>query len=527
MAIPPIRSLGKLNLAANGMTLLALLGAAFPVYHLYKRRTQPGAVYLLLLCIALVIYPFNLILLEGESAVLLRLSVVAAVAPLYFLALFSYLRFAPSYWARIRLCVLVYLSMAVTAPWLWGDLFIDFPQVQPRADIKEYVYKHGPIVWVMKVCSYALVLVAGAAVLQRFNSSRSNGAHVLSMAVFPLCTALLDLLAVLVGFSTYHGVTAFQVSATLTLFVLSYALMRHQMLERVPVSRNTLMSYLREGICVISEQGEVADCNDAMATMIGVSMEELSGQSADAVLPKAILSLLTAYRGHGKVHDVEVKLNSGSLYLSITVTSLEDGVTLLLSATDITERKLMLEGVSAKAGELRDVNEQLEAMSVTDPLTGLGNRRKLQNALRDSRQSVDAQPMGLIMVDIDHFKAINDTHGHDAGDLVLIALAAAMADVSRENDLVVRWGGEEFVVLMVGSDERRLQVAAERMRLHIRQLSIALRNGVTLQVTASIGATMMRPGQSSESALRDVDRLMYAAKQNGRDCVRSSRRAVA
>ena len=127
------------------------------------------------------------------------------------------------------------------------------------------------------------------------------------------------------------------------------------------------------------------------------------------------------------------------------------------------------------------------------------------------------------MVDIDHFKVINDTHGHAAGDAVLVRLAQTMKDTCRDNDLIVRWGGEEFVVLLHDSDEKRLQQAAERLRLHIRRLVIDLENGVTLQVTASIGASMIRAGQGPESALRLVDQLLYEAKQEGRDRVISGR----
>ena len=237
--LQPHQEIGNLNFAANGMTVLALLGAAFPIYHLYKNRTEPGAVYVLALCVALVVYPFNLILFEGESAVLVRFTVVAVVAPLYFLALFAYLRYAPAHWQRIKLGLLAYMCAAVTAPWVCGDLYVDFAQLQPDAAIRQYVYEHGPVVWIMKICSYGLVLVAGGAVLHRFISSRSNRVHVLSLAVFPLCTALFDLIAVLIGFSTYHGVTMMQISGTITLFVLSYALMRHQMLVRVRCETST------------------------------------------------------------------------------------------------------------------------------------------------------------------------------------------------------------------------------------------------------------------------------------------------
>jgi len=515
-----------LNLAANGMTILAFLGAAIPVYILYQKREEPGALYLMALCLALVVYSCNLILFNDETAVLLRFSVVSQVAPLYFLAVFAYLRFAPTQWHTIRLAIFSYMALMLAAPWLTGDAYLSFAAGQPYADIREYVYAHGPIVWGMKLISYTFVLIAGIAVVVRFSSSRANRAHIVSLAIFPLITVLSDLLAVLSGFSTYHGITVMQISATCTLFALSYALTRHEMLERVPVSRNTLMSYLREGVCVIGEQGEIADCNATFAAMIGIKTSTLLGALSTRVLPESLLTQLDSHRRNETVRDVEVALEQDKGFLSVSVSSIEGGSSLLLTTSDITERKLLLENVANTASELQDTNLQLKEMSLTDPLTGLSNRRRLQNELKSVCGDDASCSIGLIMIDIDHFKTVNDTHGHDAGDQVLLELAKAMRDTCREEDLLVRWGGEEFVVLLPESDERRLQIAAERLRLHIRQMTIELRNAVTLRVTASIGATLIRPQQSPESALRKVDKLLYEAKRDGRDCVKTSARAA-
>jgi len=509
------------------MTVLAFLGAAIPVYILYKKRAESGALYLMALCLALVVYSCNLILFADESAVLLRFSVVSQVAPLYFLSVFAYLRFAPTRWRQIRLAIFSYMAVMLTAPWVWGDAYISFSAQQPYADIREYAYTHGPIVWVMKLSSYAFVLTACIAVAARFSSSRANRAHVTALAIFPFVTILSDLLAVISGFSTYHGITVMQISATCTLFALSYALTRHEMLERVPVSRNTLMSYLREGICVIGVKGEISDCNATFAAMIGTQTNRLLGASSDRVLPEALLSLLTAHRDDDRVHDVEVNLDAQKRVLSVSVSSIEEGSSLLLTTSDITERKRQIETVTNTASELQNTNQQLEEMSFTDPLTGLGNRRKLQSVLKEISFNDSMSSTGLIMIDLDHFKSVNDTHGHDAGDQVLLELANAMREACRVEDILVRWGGEEFVVLLPDSDSRRMQIAAERLRLHIRQLKIELRNAVTLRITASIGATLIQPKQSPESALRKVDKLLYEAKRDGRDCVKTNTRAAA
>ena len=261
--------------------------------------------------------------------------------------------------------------------------------------------------------------------------------------------------------------------------------------------------------------------------MINIASTSLLGKPANHVLPEVLIGLVDAHRRNETVRDAEVALGDEKKVLSVCVTSIEGSGSLVLTTTDVTERKLLLENVAHTATELQNANEQLEEMTLTDPLTGLGNRRKLQTVLQEDYAKPTANTAGLIMIDIDHFKAVNDTHGHEAGDQVLIALAGAMRDTCRENDVLVRWGGEEFIVLLPDSDERRLYIAAERLRLHIRKMNIEVRKNLTLRVTASIGATLIRPKQSPESALRQVDKLLYQAKLDGRDRVKSNNRAAA
>jgi len=153
-----------------------------------------------------------------------------------------------------------------------------------------------------------------------------------------------------------------------------------------------------------------------------------------------------------------------------------------------------------------------------DSLTGLATRPSLQAALQAASSD---ESNGLIVVEVDQFTAITNTHGQSAGDAVLARLAGAMRETCRERDVIVRWGGEEFVILLHNSDEQRLQMAAKRLRSHIRRLVIGLDNGVALQITANIAATLVRSGQSPESALRQVEELIENARREGRLTLRS------
>jgi|GEM_PF-6911062 len=505
------------------MASLALLGAAIPVVHLYKNISMPGAAWLLAGCAVIAIYPLDVLMHLGEAGVRHRFSSITLLAPIYLFSMVAYLRVKPVGWHWIRPVLFLYMLFGVVAPWLPGSWYLSFPVVQPYASFDHYLYRIEDGLWVMKVAGYMMVGSAGFLVVQRLSASRNAGSLLVALAVVPVAAGGADLVASLTGFLPYHGVTSVQVGTTLGLFALSYALLRQRMLVRVPVSRNLLMSHMREGMCVITKAGEVVDCNEALGAIIGVSPNKLIGRISNRVLPEPVLAQLDEYSRSGSVETTELRLDNTDRAVTMSVKSLEEeqaGASLLLTITDVTDQSNELASAAAAADELQQKNERLLALTKIDSLTGLGNRRCLLDEL--SLYANNEARIGLVMVDIDHFKTINDTHGHAAGDAVLVRLAAAMRETCRDNDLIVRWGGEEFVVLLHDSDEQRLQQAAERLRLQIRRLVIDLENSVTLQVTASIGASMVREGQSPDSVLQQVDQLMLEAKRAGRDRVVSN-----
>lgn len=126
--------------------------------------------------------------------------------------------------------------------------------------------------------------------------------------------------------------------------------------------------------------------------------------------------------------------------------------------------------------------------------------------------------LGVIFIDVDHFKAINDSHGHRAGDRVLRMVGRSMAAALRRGDLPIRWGGEEFVCLLPGVDAAGLAAAAERVRMLVSG-SWLDHYGTRLRVTISVGATLARSGESPADLVERADRLMYQSKQAGRNRV--------
>lgn len=182
------------------------------------------------------------------------------------------------------------------------------------------------------------------------------------------------------------------------------------------------------------------------------------------------------------------------------------------------------------AARLRDrLNESLE-LAVTDPLTGLYNRRYLASRLD---QAVDTfqrsgERVALVLFDIDRFKSINDTHGHAAGDFVLKAFARTMKAELRALDIAGRYGGEEFLAILIGADTRAASEAAERVRAAVaRQAFTVKATGELVRVTVSAGVAEIAAGESASRFLRRVDEALYQAKNSGRNQVICAREKAA
>jgi two-component system cell cycle response regulator len=170
---------------------------------------------------------------------------------------------------------------------------------------------------------------------------------------------------------------------------------------------------------------------------------------------------------------------------------------------------------------LRQSLRETIALAVTDPLTGLNNRRFLESHLPlvIERTRMDAKPLAVLIADIDHFKKINDGWGHDAGDRVLREFATRLKDSLRASDLACRFGGEEFVVLMPEADARTAEIIAERLRSMVADTPFDIA-GENIAVTVSAGIAVLDSATDDwETLLKRADRGLYAAKRNGRNQV--------
>ncbi len=168
------------------------------------------------------------------------------------------------------------------------------------------------------------------------------------------------------------------------------------------------------------------------------------------------------------------------------------------------------------------VYDRLNKLAITDSLTGLLNRRAfLERAeLELERSRRHKRELAIIMIDIDHFKSINDSFGHVCGDAVLKKFSSEATAILRKTDIITRWGGEEFLVLVPESGKDKCEAVAEKLRAHTEKISIVA-GKADISITISLGATVLVPESDSiDTMIARADAQLYEAKRSGKNCVR-------
>jgi diguanylate cyclase len=205
--------------------------------------------------------------------------------------------------------------------------------------------------------------------------------------------------------------------------------------------------------------------------------------------------------------------------------------TLVRSTREMQEGKKALEDrLRTSKQEISNLQQNLEAIraeSLTDPLTGLGNRKYFDRALDAAVQLAikQSEPLSLMMLDIDHFKSFNDNYGHLTGDQVLRLVGQSLKQAIKGRDTMARYGGEEFAVVLPDTDLAKAMVVAEQIRRTVMARDLKKKStGETLgRITVSVGVSMLQPGDDMDTLIERADACLYAAKRGGRNRVISER----
>lgn len=278
----------------------------------------------------------------------------------------------------------------------------------------------------------------------------------------------------------------------------------------------TITSTMGSGLYVMDDKGFITFVNDRATQILGFSKEEFLGSNAhdsfhrhtgeitDCPLYNAVNKGITYcqddtfLRKDGRLVDVHVC--SQPLILS------NNSIGAVIVFTDITDRKRM--------------ERELYKMSVTDSMTGLYNRRFMMEMLINNKNQADRHntTFSILMLDIDKFKSINDTYGHETGDDVILKTAVTLKESIRTADIASRWGGEEFLIVLTNTDLEGAKVVAEKIRSQIETLKVE----PLQRITVSVGVASYIKGESLKELIKRADNALYEAKASGRNCVRIS-----
>ncbi|MDP3700689.1 MAG: diguanylate cyclase [Hylemonella sp.] len=343
----------------------------------------------------------------------------------------------------------------------------------------------------------------------------------LTMAVY-LLFALLQAAEVLLGFI---DATA---SAWLTLFYLGgsllfYGLLRSGWSERLaPADPALTLPQTVHG--VLAMVGAYAITGPARGAVLAIlvlvlaySMFSLTPRQARglALFTFILLALTMAWKS--QTEPLRYPLAVEGVHLAFGVIVL-GGISVLSVRMGALRERLR-----RQKQELEASLEQIRLLAIQDELTGLVNRRHMMELVRaeQKRQLRSGEVMSVVLLDLDHFKQINDSHGHQAGDIVLRTFAQSVLPTLRAGDVLARWGGEEFLLALPGIGQKEALQVVQRMRESLAQVSFdAIAPGLRLSFSAGLAAC--QPGDSIEAVIELADKTLYRAKQAGRNCTLSA-----
>lgn len=499
---------------------------AYVMVRLWRNRATPGAVSCLLLFVALSVYLVTLVIAETQ-VVVMHAGYLAStlMAPLLFVTTLAYVGLRHPAWRALS-----WLSVGTVGALAITNIVTDdagtFAAMASAGDVlsRSGIIKDARPTALVTTMWASYVFVLGTIVLALYSliTDARKRQEMVILVMVPFMVFAADASHYAFGFSI-AGTTPTPYALVAGVFIAIAGLFRSSMLDVRPMARSVLIDSIKDGMLAVDQQRRIIDCNQAAAELLERPRESLLGGPATELLPREISALLQC-----SVHlrsELAANVNGTQCWFEVDATPLElrgkrAGVVIVIR--DISERHQARIALAESRRALESANARLVEQSITDPLTGLKNRRFLFQRLNEemSRSQRSGNTLGLLLVDIDHFKRVNDTHGHPVGDQALIEVATTLARTVRDCDVVARLGGEEFAILAVNTEADGLVGLADRVRQAISRVPVARNTTQPMILTVSIGVGFAGPSSNTAEALfAETDRYLYKAKNQGRNRV--------
>lgn len=371
-------------------------------------------------------------------------------------------------------------------------------------------YDYGIAFWVQIIfCSYLYTVVGSglliATSLRQPSLYRSQSLLIVVAAVVPLLASILYVLGI--DFSGGFDPTSF--FFVLSAILITIATRNYFFLRVAPMARDLVFRNIQSGVIVVNQAQRVTDINPAFAAITKLNPDDLIGMPLEQVLESTFDTQGMHHSEKGYTGRVLAKHHMRQFEIdSMPIKGYRDELLgQLYLLTDVTQI-------------LRALDE-IRRLAHTDLLTQLPNRRALIEWV-DNLAAIDTmfQPMLIAMADLDHFKALNDTYGHHCGDYILKEVARKIEAEIGGGDIVARWGGEEFCLILTGCDWSRGESFLESLRQSIEN-HLFNYDGKELRVTITFGLVQRQVGEELEYAIHRADLMMYDGKRRGRNLVSS------
>lgn len=388
--------------------------------------------------------------------------------------------------------------------WYWTAITME-------AGYPETLSEQGFFFWIYAFCMYSLVLASVVIYSMYFRTVpayvRRSSAFMVVGTFLPLFVRILE---DIVGWDPFPRIDNVILFLLVSAILYAIALFGYSALEIVPIAHSLVVENINSGIIVLDALGRVVEMNPFARDLIGPRRDSVAGQPLDAIWTPRPHFRYWPQMNERSEEELSIESAGQTMFFIVQVSPIRDEQNYLIghviSLVDITDRK--------------HAEMELARLARTDMLTGVTNRRHFFELakLEFERFKRYGHPLAILLMDIDHFKRINDTHGHQAGDFVLKSFVSTCQKQLRTTDIFARYGGEEFIGLLYEVDHTQALETAERLRNAIADNHFDFA-GKTISVTMSIGLAFAQANQTLDAAITLADQALYESKNKGRNRV--------
>lgn len=509
------------------LLIISALITSFTLVAVFARRknirgARPLHIFLIACIIWDITYTFHW-LAQGaaEKAFWLDMTYVGVVSVPASILVFIITYFGKERWLTWNRVVLLISEPIITLLLLWTDPLHGWFYGGYRFPMQSQILEGGFWFWVNVTYQYGIILLVIIFMLQavwkRSPLFHRQALWIATGLSFPIAGNI----ATFLGINPLPGVDLTPITFAFTGVLISTAVIFHGLFDLIPISRDVLVETNPDGVLLLDSNKRLIDINPAAQRIMHLPAESLIGLPVKDVLSSVPgLDELLAGKGPGRIemviHEPEQR------YIQMSTEGLVHHpsglVGQLVICRDITEQKNNELRLREQYDEITALKETLSEQAIRDPLTGMYNRRYLYETLprEIARSERSGSPMCVAILDMDNFKSINDTFGHAAGDHVLVELSRYLEKNTRQGDMVVRYGGEEFLISLSNTPADAAYYRVEGWLTHFATTIIPY-NEAQIIATFSAGiAVFPDDGLTAEQLINQADSLLYQAKEAGK-----------